>query len=302
MDNIGWWSDGVALRLEMPDIRWHARNTQRRARAARALAMHSAARNRWRRERFWRQASRYASVVGTIDRFGNRVLLNTADPWVSRETFVGGVFDSGNMDNLVVTLAERDLTPHQILDIGANIGTSTLELMSVFPAATAIAVEPHPDNYRLLCQNVIANGLEHRVRTVNAAVGDVDGMVPLSVNQANPGDHQVSGTGDHTIDVRIRRLGDLVTVDRPTLLWIDVQGYEGHVFRGAGDALGCPALVEFWPRRLKATGGYVDFLEAVSSYGSVFQAQNQLQDAGDLAELGQALTQSGGYTDLLLLP
>jgi len=206
------------------------------------------------------------------------------------------------MENLVAVLSERGLIPEQIVDIGANIGTSTLELMSTFPSSTGIAIEPHPDNYRLLRQNVIANGLEGRVHTINAAVGDVDGVVALTINHTNPGDHQIDGTGDQTIEVRMRRLADLVTIDRPTLLWLDVQGYEGHVFRGAGNALGCPALVEFWPQRLESTGGYADFIDAVSSYRTVLQVQTDLLSVDDLAALGHALELSGGYTDLLLLP
>jgi FkbM family methyltransferase len=261
------------------------------------------ARDRRRRERFWELAGRYASALTVRDRFGNLVTLNTADPVISRATFVTGSFARANIDNLVAALAEHGYVPEQIVDVGANIGTSTWELLSVYPGASAVCVEPHPDNYSLLRQNVIANGLEDRVRTVNAAVGDSDGTVDLTVNPHNPGDHQIAGTvGDSTIAVPMRRLADLVSVDRPTVLMIDVQGYEGHVLRGAGDVLGCPALVEFWPSRLKETGGYAAFLEKASGYDTVLEASDELRTAGDLEQLAARLESADGFTDLLLLP
>jgi FkbM family methyltransferase len=285
----------------MPDWRWQAQNLKRRANELVALKS-PAARDRARRQRFWKQAGRYASAISAKDRFGNNVTLNTADPWVSRLTFLDGSFDPDNVDNLVKALRESGFAPEQIVDVGANIGTSTLELLSAYPDATAVSIEPHPDNYRLLCQNVIANSLEDRVRTIHAAVGERDGTAPLTVYPNRPGGHEIAGAGEHTIDVPIRRLADLVNADRPTVLWIDVQGYEGHVLQGAGELLGCPALVEFWPRRLRDTGGYGLFLEAASTYRTVLEAQRDTRPAGDLDRLAARLETTDQYTDLLLLP
>lgn len=285
----------------MPDWRWHAQRLKRRANEAAALR-DPAGRARLRRQVFWKQAGHYATALTARDRSGNLVTLNTADPWVSRMTFLDGSFDPENIDNLVKVLRERGFVPEQIVDVGANIGTSTLELLSAYPAATGVSIEPDPDNYRLLRQNVIANGLEDRVRTIQAAVGDVTGTVPLSVHPDHPGGHEIGGRGDHTIEVPIRRLADLVKADCRTLLWIDVQGYEGHVLKGAGDLLGSPALVEFTPQRLRDTGGWSAFLEAAGSYDTVLEAQGDLQPAGDLDRLAARLEAEGGYTDLLLLP
>ena len=236
-------------------------------------------------------------------------MLDTADPWVSRSVLLDGTHDPENVDNVIYALRERGIAPDQIVDVGANIGTSTLELLSAYPDATAVSIEPHPDNYRLLRQNVIANGLEDRVRTVNVAVGDANGTVQLVVSASNPGDHRVGSPAPGSkIDVPIRRLDELAQPDGATLLWIDVQGYEGHVFRGAGDFRRCPALVEFWPFRLHEVGGYAAFLEAVDGYGTVLDARNGMRPAGDVDGCAQRLVDEhaagldSGYTDLLLLP
>jgi hypothetical protein len=99
----------------------------------------------------------------------------------------------------------------------------------------------------------------------------------------------------------------LAQADRSTLLWVDAQGYEGHIFLGAGDFLGCPAPVEFWPMRLKEVGGYAAFVEAVRSYGTVLDSR-AMRPAGDIDECATRLVDEhaagldSGYTDPLLLP
>jgi FkbM family methyltransferase len=288
----------------MPDLWWHLKARRHRAAEFAGALIDRQARERRRREQFWKLAGRYASAITVPDRFGNfSITLNTADPGISRLTFVWGVFAPGATDHFIAALAGHGYEPEQIVDVGANIGTSTWELLSAYPRASAVCIEPHPDNYRLLRQNVTANDLDDRVRTVNAAVGDVDSIVELTVNPHNPGDHQIGGkVGEHTVTVPMRRLADIVRVDRPTAVTIDVQGYEGHVLRGAGAVLGCPALVEFWPSRLKETGGYAWFLEAARCYETVFEVARELHVVGDLEQLGARLESTDGFADLLLLP
>jgi FkbM family methyltransferase len=291
----------------VPDFGSHAQRLKRVQRIA-ELACTVQGRDRLRRALFWREAERYVEAVTTRDRHGNRVTVNTADPWISRSLLIDGTHDPENVDNVIRELRGRGIEPEQIVDVGANIGTSTLELLSAYPRATAVSIEPHPGNYRLLRQNVIANALEDRVRTINVAVGDCDRTVQLAVSASNPGDHRVdSAMPGPRIDVPMRRLDGLAQAGRSTLLWVDAQGYEGHIFLGAGDLLGCPALVEFWPVRLQEVGGYGAFAEAVGRYGTVLDSR-AMRPAGDIDECAARLVAEhaagldSGYTDLLLLP
>ena len=264
-------------------------------------------RDRLRRAWFWKEASRYTEAIVSRDRQGNRVVLKTSDPWVCRDTFLDGAHDRENIDNLIRALHDRGIVPAQIIDVGAHVGTSTLELLSAYPRATAISIEPDPDNYRLLRQNIIANGLEDRAQTVNVAVGDTHGTVDLTVSDTNSGDHRVASPAPGPkINVPIRRLDELAQPDKTTLLWVDVQGYEGHVFRGAPNFLACPAFVEFWPFRLQEVDGYTAFAEAVDCYSIVLDARDSLRPVHDLNQLATRILSSSeyidGYTDLLLLP
>jgi FkbM family methyltransferase len=57
------------------------------------------------------------------------------------------------------------------LDIGAHIGAVTLGLALDNPDLRVIAVEPVPDNARLLRENVVLNGLKDRVTVIEGAAG-----------------------------------------------------------------------------------------------------------------------------------
>lgn len=57
------------------------------------------------------------------------------------------------------------------LDIGAHIGAVAVALALDNPQMRVIAVEPVPDNLRLLRVNVAANGLQDRVGIIAGAVG-----------------------------------------------------------------------------------------------------------------------------------
>ena len=58
-------------------------------------------------------------------------------------------------------------------------------------AEDALAIEPEPDNFRLLKCNVVANDLEAKVRTVQRAISDVSGPAFLELSKTNSGDHQL---------------------------------------------------------------------------------------------------------------
>ena len=55
-----------------------------------------------------------------------------------------------------------------IIDCGANIGLSTLYFLRRFPEARVIALEPDPDNFKMLARNTA--GFSDRVTLLQAAV------------------------------------------------------------------------------------------------------------------------------------
>ena len=58
--------------------------------------------------------------------------------------------------------------PELVIDCGANIGLSTVYFLTRFPNAHLIALEPDPDNFKMLARNTA--GFSDRVTLLQAAV------------------------------------------------------------------------------------------------------------------------------------
>jgi FkbM family methyltransferase len=138
--------------------------------------------------------------------------------------------------------------PRTILDLGANIGLTTLYYAALFPEARIWSVEPSPANLPLLRQNTYP--LHGRVTVVPCAVGEVDGDQTFyaSDDPRNFGGGSFKGNAGQTVGVPspVRTLATLAAQERipqPDLIKLDVEGYEGPALRGAPPQLFAQAHV-----------------------------------------------------------
>lgn len=276
------------------------------------------------RELTFDQAAEHVPLLGVSARDGARYLVSTSDTAVGRRLFVRRSRGEMSLLKIAIGLLERsgkrDPRRTMLLDIGANIGTTTVTaLLQDYGFTRAIACEPEPGNFRLLRANVALNGLHDAVTVMQAAVSDEKGDVVLRLDAGNSGNHRVlsspatkSSTKRGTVlKVKAIRLDDLIAMglvspDEVGMLWIDVQGHEGHVLRGATRLIdgGLPALVEYSPARMAAGGGLEVFQEIVRErFKTVFDlrttdGEQQVADIDSLFSAGK----DGPSTDLLLIP
>jgi FkbM family methyltransferase len=253
-------------------------------RALLRLAIDPRERSRRRRERFLDSAHRYGVYsLGIVDARGHRLSIDPRDKVIGRLLFVEGSYDAQVIDDGLGALADTGYVPEQFVDIGANIGNVTIEMLSRVPRATAVAFEPDPVNLRLLRQNLAANQMADRAIVLPVALSDSDGSVELELSPDNFGDHRVrrdAGPGalseEHrrTRPIPARRFDSLVargevSLARKVLTKLDAQGHEGHILAGAPPLLAHPMIVEFWPYGLDRAGGLDLFLEALSEYSTI---------------------------------
>jgi FkbM family methyltransferase len=69
-----------------------------------------------------------------------------------------------------------------VIDCGANIGLSTLYFLRRFPNAHVIALEPDPDNFKMLIRNTV--GFSDRVTLLQAAVWNKNTRLVFSDTRA----------------------------------------------------------------------------------------------------------------------
>ena len=118
-----------------------------------------------------------------------------------------------------------------LVDLGANIGLTSVYLHRQLRPDYVIAVEPDPANVALLRHNLAQNGVPSLV--VEAAAGPVDGSASFRRERdSNLG--RVDASGELEVDVL--SIGSILDrlPDRPGKVFVkmDIEGHEDDVFRG----------------------------------------------------------------------
>jgi len=201
------------------------------------------------------------------------LVLNTADKFISRYTFLHRkAFEYDKFEKAVRLLQEHSgiRTFNVIVDVGANIGSISIPAVKSGTAKRAIAFEPEPENFRRLLSSIKLNNLSSKIDAIDVAIGDADrSCVPFELSDVNFGDHRVQLSREDgifgeasrkTARVQQRTIDSVLAGENhgALLIWIDTQGYEGHVLAGAEETLRSrpPVVIEFWPYGLSRTGGY----------------------------------------------
>jgi FkbM family methyltransferase len=147
-----------------------------------------------------------------------------------------GLHDFADMSFLLHFLRPEDL----FIDAGANIGSYTV-LAAAHCDAETYSFEPVPATFNNLLDNVAINHIGSRVHARNIALGASVGVVHFT-SSFDTVNHVLAAPEQGSIEVQVTRLDDMVRIDRPTLLKIDVEGYEYPVIQGGINTFSDPLL------------------------------------------------------------
>jgi FkbM family methyltransferase len=205
-----------------------------------------------------------------------------------------------------------------MLDIGANIGTTSIPRVALGDFQAVYCAEPEPRNYAALVENVERNGLLGFILPDRVAIADADGEASL---------HLSSFMGRHELTVGDERKGQSVTVPVRTLdSWVsalgvdasdvtfiktDCQGWDGHVLRGATTILGHRHIlwqIEYWPEGIERSSMTLPELHAIVAgaftHGIDSRFPNAVVPVASLVESLEAFATSPGwgskFTELIL--
>ncbi len=212
-----------------------------------------------------RRAARFHSLRGAqatvaVKTSGLSMVVSTRDATIGRSLYASGDWDP-LMAGVVYDALNAYGQPYRgrtFLEVGANIGVYCLPAVAEFGFADAVAYEPDPKSFDLLRRNIDGNDLSLRVAAFNAALSAAPTVLTLRLGGTNAGDNRIvaPGAADSTTGATIRvpayTFDDEVAagnipLDSLGLAWIDVQGHELDVLKGARSLLeaGVPLVIEF---------------------------------------------------------
>jgi len=255
-----------------------------------------------------------------------QILVHADDQVIRRIIMNRGSFDEPQIIG-VTNLFEThfNFKPEIFVDIGANIGTHSIFAIKSEMYKEAIAIEPDPRNFKLLVMNSILNSVHNKIQFSDKAVSNEIKEVEFELSPNNLGDHRVvteftGGTGIfnekdwNRIKVQADLLDNIIPHFLPrenTLVWIDVQGHEGHLFEGAKrifHSKSCPYIVtEFYPYGLIRSGGLSKFFEFLETRSKIINISNPNWETTNLTvdilrELAMNTSMMEWHLDLLLIP
>jgi len=259
-------------------------------------------------------------TVIPVEKNNFKYLISSNDAVIASSLINSGDFSQKELDAFF-GLANKyfGIQKGTFLDVGANIGTTSLAATKNDCVSDVIAIEPSSDNFALLQCNIHLNKLHHKIRAIHAAASDSNDMVNLLISSDSSGDHRVRNAASLTTDTKLERIEamtiDEVVKDRANeiaFMWIDVQGYEYYVLHGAKSLISnsrtLAVQMEFWPLGLEETktmnllcqfckdhfSKYIDIREYLN-------VKNEI--AHDINEIDLLSTRyENSYTDIFLIP
>lgn len=222
-------------------------------------------------------------------------LVKTSDKVIGRQVYQTGDFELWKLEVALSICRKNGIKVSSIVDIGANIGTTIIPAIYRGWVSHGIAVEPHPENVKLLEINALLNGVSLQIH--QCAASSCDGESFLIESGSNSGDHRIGASG---VKVRLATLDSILTAPiGDELIWIDVQGHESSVLQGAKLAIGagCPIVFEFSPEYLTPTDA-VEISRELS--GRTFFNIKSREVVLDLPKLLDDL-KGNPYTDILAI-
>ena len=148
-----------------------------------------------------------------------------------------------NYSNSVLEFLTEEIFNHQvyhfktekkqpiILDVGANIGLSSLYFKELYPLCTIVALEPDPDNFKLLTANL----RDEDVKLVQVAASNCKGKMPFFTNADSDYTLPVSSLyknefSNQKIEVEVIDFAEMVnSFEEIDLCKIDVEGEESNI-------------------------------------------------------------------------
>ena len=218
--------------------------------------------------------------------------MSTKDQGIAAPLYRDKQFEYDYSIRAIKFLKEAGYIPQKnvsMLDVGSNIGIISIGLILAKQVDLAVAIEPEPRNFELLCKNVDQNQLSSSIVCLPIAVGDKESTLDMELSLENAGDHRIRvptqvgvrerqrESARKTIRVKSLPISHILSLPEvsncglstPSFMWIDIQGFDGYAFKGLENSI--PSVSEVWPYGILRSGlSLTEYTKIVGSIWSDF--------------------------------
>jgi len=168
---------------------------------------------------------------------GSKFLVKAGETGLTGNIYTG-LHEFSDMGFLLHFLRAGDV----FVDVGANVGSYTILGCSAV-GARGIAFEPVPSTFKRLVENMRLNHLDKKVKCINKGVG-VQQETIVFTSDGDTVNHVLANgeQSDNAVTVEVTSLDAALCGECPSLIKIDVEGYETPVLEGAQETLKNQAL------------------------------------------------------------
>tara|TARA_Y100001958_G_C21223417_1_gene548762 strand:- start:1221 stop:2228 length:1008 start_codon:yes stop_codon:yes gene_type:complete len=192
-----------------------------------------------------------------------KYLINTNDRIISKKIFINQEpYESKKVLEVLRLLKENNLAISNLVEVGANIGSVTITFLLFDKNLTATAIEGNIYSKSYLDANIYINNLTQRCKSVMSLIGESTKDVFFVTFQGESGNSMVFDTLNKNsiekyskkmnlniknIEKRkvstLTELDEIPIINRRTLIWLDIEGYEYFVLNGVKDLTAKPIIV-----------------------------------------------------------
>jgi len=163
---------------------------------------------------------------------GVKLIVRTGETGLTQNVYCG-LQEFYEMGYVLNVLSKGDL----FVDIGANSGAYTLLACGVCHA-NGYAIEPIPTSFIRLQTNIRLNNIVQQVKALNIGISSQEGELWFTDSEDTM-NHVISGSEStkSMIKVNVATLDKILDGESPSLIKIDVEGFEMSVLNGASRVL-----------------------------------------------------------------
>lgn len=190
----------------------------------------SHAKNAYNRARYnllWKRRT-----IVEFNKNGHQIRLVIVDPndLIQSEQKRGKFYEEEELDTIAAYFPEGGT----FVDVGANTGQHSLYFAKL-KAAHVVMVEPGPEAFRLMLQNIELNNIQNECSILQVGFSDANGRADIEVHLDNLGSASISENSRGEITT-VR--GDDVLIGRKIdMIKIDTEGFEIKVLAGLTETI-----------------------------------------------------------------